>query len=50
MTKWLLLQHKSTYGTHYSRAEGMPLIELGNDENSTPKPEQVWQTCNLLIF
>lgn len=37
----MFLQRKHTYGVRYTRAEGMPLIELGNDENSIPEPEKV---------
>ena len=37
----MLLQHKHTYGVRYTRAEGMPLIELGNNDDSMPEPEKV---------
>lgn len=38
----MFLQRKNTYGVRYSRAEGMPLIELGEDENSMPKQDKVY--------
>ena len=39
--KVILLKRKNTYGVRYNRAEEMPLIELGSDESSAPKPEKV---------